>query len=284
MNRRIIGLISLLLLIAGIGFLTFSLLNSAFEGSVHNIHNQNVAYYPLFSGKPFTLPDSLQYFYNTVDARGIALSGGEFYVHLKYPVFRSEDKKIERLVDWLDQEIFILGHNGNDDDEVLRKRFKADYPGYANYTLNSWLSSEETTKMGCMRESLAVEVVLNTEVITMKTHHKGYWGGANGDDYVHYVMFDKNFNQTDFRTLVEDGKLDEFNLMLISEYEKNIVPWRDYGEYYKLNPDDLALIPEGLIAVYIGYVGAEGQPTMLIEPEKFIHFLKPKYRGIYDAK
>jgi len=260
------------------------LLIGACKWSDPGLDSTNVTYYPLYSGNHFTISDSLQYFYNSVDGRGIALSGGEFFVYLKYPVFRSEDKKTEKLVKWLDDQIFILGHNGNDDNAALRKRFKADYPAYANYTINSWLSSEETTKMGCMRESLAVEVVLNTDVITMKTHHKGYWGGANGDDYVHYVMFDKIYNQTDFRILVKDGKLDEFNQMLIAEYKKNIVPWRDYDDNYKLNPDDLALIPEGLIAVYFGYARAEGQPTMLIKPDKFLRFLKPQYRRIYDAK
>lgn len=137
--------------------------------------------------------------------------------------------------------------------------------------------------MGCMQESLAVEVVLNSEVITIKTHHKGYWGGANGDDNVHYVMFDRKFNQIEFRSLLEPGKQDEFNRMLIAEYKRNIVPWREYDDNYKLNPDDLGLIPAGLIAVYIGYAHAEGQPTMIIKPDKFIDLLKPQYRGIYDA-
>lgn len=92
-----------------------------------------IQYYPLYSDKAFALPDTLHYFYNTIDARGIALSGGEFFVNLKYPVFRSEDKNVMRLVDWLDDQIFILGHNGNDDNAALRKRFKADYPAFANY-------------------------------------------------------------------------------------------------------------------------------------------------------
>ena len=242
-----------------------------------------IQYYPLYSDKAFILPDTLHYFYNTIDARGIALSGGEFSVYLKYPVFRSEDKNVMILVDWLDDQIFILGHNGDDDNTALRKRFTADYPAYANYTLNSWLATEETTKMGCMQESLAVEVVLNSEIITIKTHHKGYWGGANGDDYVHYAMFDKKFNQIKIRSLLEPGKQDEFNQMLIAEYKRDIVPWRDYDDNYKLNPDDLAMIPEGLIAVYSGYAHAEGQPTMIIKPDKFIDLLKPQYRGVYDA-
>jgi len=284
MNRGKQRLSSLLPLIAGFVLLTCTFLNSACKESTPDMHNKDGTYNPLYSDKPFALPDSLQYFYNTIDARGIALSGGEFFVYLKYPVFRSEDKKTEKLVKWLDDEIFILWYDGCDDTAILQKRFKANYTAYANFILNSWLSGEETTELGCMQESLAVEVVLNAEVITMKTHHKGYWGGANGDDYVHYVMFDKNYNQIDFRTLVEDGKLDEFNQMLIAEYKKNIVPWRDYDDNYKLNPDDLALIPEGLIVIYFGYAHAEGQPTMLIKPDKFIQFLKPQYRRIYDGK
>lgn len=240
-------------------------------------------YYPLYSDKAFALPDTLHYFYNTIDARGIALSGGEFSVYLKYPVFRSEDKNIMKIVNWLDDEIFILAHNGTEDDANIRQKFKADYPAYANYTLNSWLAIEETTKMGCMQESLSVEVVLNSEVITIKTHHKGYWGGANGDDYVHYAMFDEKYNQIEIMSLIEPGKQDEFNRMLIAEYKRNIIPWRDYDNDYKLNPDDLALTPEGLVAVYSGYAHAEGQPTMIIKPDKFIDLLKPQYRGVYDA-
>jgi hypothetical protein len=34
--------------------------------------------YPLFSATPFPVPDSLQYYYNTIESRGIALSGGDF--------------------------------------------------------------------------------------------------------------------------------------------------------------------------------------------------------------
>lgn len=268
---------------AAIALATLLLLIGSCKRSDPDSLSPVIQYYPLYSDKAFILPDTLHYFYNTINARGIALSGGEFSVYLMYPVLRSEDKNVMRLVDWLDDEIFILGHNGNDDNAALRKRFKADYPSYANYTLNSWLATEETTKMGCMQESLAVEVVLNSEVITIKTHHKGYWGGANGDDYVHYAMFDKKFNQIKIRSLLEPGKQDEFNRMLIAEYKRNIVPWRDYDDSYKLNPDDLALIPYGLIAVYSGYAHAEGQPTMIIKPDKFIDLLKPQYRGIYDA-
>ena len=270
-------------LLLEIALVILLLLIGSCKRSDPGLESTNVTYYPLYFVKQFTIPDTLQYFYNTIDARGTALSGGEFFVYLKYPVFRSESKNIGKLVDWLDDQIFVLVDNGQEDTEVIRKRFKADYPAYANYTLNSWLSNEESTYMGCIQESLAVEVVLNTDVITMKTHHKGYWGGANGDDNVHYMMFDKNYNQIDIRSLIEDGKQDEFNQMLITEYNKNIVAWREYDDNYKLNPDDLALIPEGLIAVYFGYVHAEGQPTMLIKPDKFVRFLKPQYRGIFDA-
>jgi len=269
---------------AAIALATLLLLTGSCQRSDPDSLSSAGQYYPLYSDKAFILPDTLHYFYNSIDARGIALSGGEFSVYLRYPVFRSEDKIVLKLVDWLDDQIFILGHNGNDDNAALRKRFKADYPAYANYTLNSWLATEETTKMGCMQESLAVEVVLNSEIITIKTHHKGYWGGANGDDYVHYAMFEKKFNQVELRSLIEPGKLNEFNRMLIAEYKRNIVPWRDYDDSYKLNPDDLALIPDGLIAVYSGYAHAEGQPTMIIKSDKFVHLLKPQFRGMYDAK
>ena len=106
-----------------------------------DLKSTDVHYYPLYSDQPFILPDTLHYFYNTVDARGIALSGGEFFVYLKYPVFRSEDKKIERLVDWLNDEVFILSHNCKDNEVVIRNRYKTNYSCYANYTLNSWLAT-----------------------------------------------------------------------------------------------------------------------------------------------
>lgn len=204
-------------------------------------------------------------------------------MYLKYPVFRSESRKIKKLVEWLDDEVFILTHNGSEDNATIRNKFKADYPGYANYTLNSWLATEETTKMGCMRESLAVELLMNSEIITMKVHHKGYWGGANGDDVVRYTMFDKDYNRIDVRSIIEHDKIDDFNRLLIAEYEKNIYPWRDYDTNYKLNPDHMALIPEGLVVIYPGYAHAEGQPTMNVSLSKFIHLFKPQYRKMYDS-
>lgn len=259
------------------------LLAGACKGSTAGQKNSDVSYFPLFSEQSFTLPDSLLYFYNIIDARGIALSGGEFSVYLKYPVFRSEIRKIRKLVDWLDNEVFILAHNGREDNATIRNIFKADYPGYANYTLNSWLATEETTKMGCMQESLAVEVVMNSEIITMKVHHKGYWGGANGDDIVRYAMFDKNYNRIDVINIIEHDKIEEFNRLLIAEYNKNIDPWRDYDTNYKLNPDHMALIPEGVIVIYPGYAHAEGQPTMNVSLSKFIHLFKPQYRKMYNS-
>lgn len=260
------------------------LLFTACKGSTPDMHDKVITHYPLYSDKPFALPDSLHYFYNTIDARGTALSGGEFYVYLKYPVFRSNDKKTEKLVDWLYGEIFILSHNGSEDNAALCKRFRSDYTAYANYTLNSWLSSEETTKMGCMQESLAVEVVLNKAVITMKVHHKGYWGGAHGDDIVRYAMFDKNFSPIDAKSMIASDKTTEFNSMLIAEYKRNIDPWRDYDDNYKINPEYMAFVPDGLIVIYYGYAYAEGQPTMLIKPERFAHLMKSQYRKIYNVR
>lgn len=266
-----------------IALATLLLLTGSCQRSDPDSLSSDMQYYPLFSDKAFALPDTLHYFYNTIDARGIAPSGGEFSVYLKYPVLRSEDKNVMKLVNWLEDEIFILAHSGNDDNAALRKRFKADYPAYANYTLNSWLATEETTKMGCLRESLAVELVMNSEIITMKVHHKGYWGGANGDDVVRYTMFDKDYNRIDVRSIIEHDKIDDFNRLLIAEYEKNIDPWRDYDTNYKLNPDHMALIPEGLVVVYPGYAHAEGQPTMNVSLSKFIHLFKPQYRKMYDS-
>lgn len=281
MNNGKCKICALSLISAGITLVTSAILIVACKRPDHDSNFTQPAYYPLYSEKPFTLPDSLHYFYNTVDARGIALSGGEFFVCLKYPSFRSEDKNIERLVDWLDQEVFILVHNDNEKNAALRKIFKADYPAYANYILNSWLSSEETTKMGCIQESLAVEVVMNSEIITLKVHHNGYWGGAHGDDNVKYVMFSKNFELVSARTTIQQSKIKEFNRMLISEYNINIEPWRDYDDDYKTNPEYMALIPDGLIVIYSGYAYAEGQPTMIIKPIKFLHLLNPLYQSMY---
>lgn len=274
---------SKLILTAGLAFAICVLITGSCKKSTPDLRNIGVSYYPLYSDRSFAVAESLQYFFNSIDVRGTALSGGEFSVYLKYPIFRSEDKKIERLVDWLDDEVFILAHNGREDNATIRNMFKADYPGYANYTLNSWLATEETTKMGCMQESLAVEVVMNSEIITMKVHHKGYWGGANGDDIVRYTMFDKDYNQMDVRKMIEHVKIEDFNRLLIAEYNKNIDPWRDYDTHYKLNPDHMALIQEGLIVIYPGYAHAEGQPTMYVSLSKFIHLLKPQYRKMYNS-
>lgn len=270
-------------LITGTILITGSVWIGACKNDIRDINKTNKFFPPLYTDRPYTTPDSLQYFYNSLDARGKALSGGEFSVFLKYPVLRSESRNLSKLVDWLDDEVFILAHNGREDNATIRNMFKADYPSYANYTLNSWLATEETTKMGCIQESLAVEVVMNSEIITMKVHHTGYWGGANGDDMVRYTMFDKDYNRVDVRSVIENDKIAEFNRLLIAEYEKNIDPWRDYDTNYKLNPDYMALIQEGLIVIYPGYAHAEGQPTMYVSLNKFIHMLKPQYRKMYNS-
>lgn len=273
-----------LFLIAGCGLITLSLLCSSCKKPVPEPHAIDAQYYPLYAEEPFEMPDTLHYFYNSIDSRGKALSGAEFFVHLKYPVFRSEDPKIMKLVEWLDGQIFVLMYNDYDPKGPAEKRFKANYPAFANYTLNSWLAYKETTYLGCMRESLAVTVALNADVITMKVHHKGYWGGANGNDIVRYNMFDKTYDPINMRSILAPDKIADFNSMLISEYHKNIEPWWDYDEYYKLNPDYMALIPEGLMVIYPGFAHAEGQPTMLVKPKKFVHLLPENFQKIYAKK
>ena len=115
----------------------------------------------------------------------------------------------------------------------------------------------------------------------MKVHHKGYWGGAHGDDIVKYKMFDKEYNSIDAESIIKSDKAKDFYRMIISEYNRKIEPWRDYDDDYKMHPDYMALIPEGLIVVYQGYAQAEGQPTMLIEPRSYVHLLKSQYQSMY---
>ena len=239
--------------------------------------------YPLFIDEPFQVPDTLQYSYSSNEAKGTALSGGVFSVFLNYPIFRSDDAKVKKIIPWLDEQIFVLADEGLSDTDSLPALFKSDYAAYANHTLNSWLSIEEITLMGCMQESISVEVVLNSIILTMRMRHKGYWGGARGDDNQTYTMFDKDFNVIEPMAVIDSTKQIKFKQLLIKEYNKQIHPWENYGNEYKSTPDYFALTRAGLIVQYSGYSFVEGNPQMHVKKDKIIDYLKPEYQVIYKS-
>lgn len=236
--------------------------------------------YPPFTKAAIPLPDTLQYFYSTLDYRGQALSTGDFFVYLKYPVFRLAAGPAKRYEAWLLDQVFTLGSNA--ESEVIQSyKDAADIPGYAQSCLNSWLSGEETQIMGCLQDSLAVEVPLNSEVVTLSITKGGFWGGAHGDASQQHYMFDRDFNAIEPYSVFETSQVDHFKKLLISEYERQVDPGREYSEDYKLNPDSFALVPEGIIAHYFGWSNAEGKPVVFIETNKFSQYLKPEYREMY---
>ena len=236
--------------------------------------------YPPFTKAAIPLPDTLQYFCSTHDYRGQALSTGDFFVYLKYPVFRLAAQAAKRYETWLLDQVFTLGSNA-EEVEILSYKKAKDIPAYAQSCLNSWLSGEETQIMGCLQDSLAVEVALNNEVVTLSVTKGGYWGGAHGDASQQHYMFDRDFNAIEPYTVFEPSQVDAFKKLLISEYERQVEPWQEYGEEYKLNPDSFALVPKGIIAHYFGWSNAEGKPVVFIETSKFNQFLKPEYREMY---
>jgi len=239
----------------------------------------SLTYPPLAPGK-IPLPDTLQYFYVSLDYRGNALSTGEFSVKLKYPVFRFAEEAAQRYETWLLNQVFILGSN-TEHEEIQQYKIAKDIPGYAQSCLDSWLSGEETRYMGCIQESLAVEVALNARIVTLSVTHGGFWGGAHGDDSVQHYMFDADFNPIDPYSVFEPSQVEHFKKLLISEYDRQVDSIRDYDEEYKLNPDSFALIPEGLVAHYYGWSFAEGKPEVSIDTSKFLNYLKPEYRDMY---
>lgn len=242
----------------------------------------NPAFYHLFSEEPFEMADTLHYFYNTFITRGVPISTGDFHIYMHYPVFRSEDTNTLKLVYWLDDYLFDLMDVYYEKQDLVRNRFWHNHPAHANYVLNSWLSHEDSSKMGCLYDSLTVQVVLNSELITFRIHSRGYWGGAHGGDYAVYQMFDRNYDEFELRNAVLPEKMAEFNQLILNEYNRNIKPWRDYDTRYRINPEYFAFIPEGIVAIYGGYAYAEGNPSMQIPKEKFIHLLKPQYHRIFD--
>lgn len=237
--------------------------------------------YPPFTKAAIPLPDTLQYFYGTHDYRGQALSTGDFFVYLKYPVFRLAAQAAKRYETWLLDQVFTLGSNA-EEVEILSYKKAKDIPAYAQSCLNSWLSGEETQIMGCLQDSLAVEVALNNEVVTLSVTKGGYWGGAHGDASQQHYMFDKDFNPIKPYSVFESSQVDLFKKLLISEYDRQVDPGREYSEDYKLNPDSFALVPEGIIAHYFGWSNAEGKPVVFIETSKFSQFLKPEYWEMYS--
>ena len=236
--------------------------------------------YPLLTDETLQLPDTLQFFYSTIECRGTALSTGEFYVKIKYPVLRLARSTARRYEDWLLGQVFILGTNA-ETEEVEAFRQSRDIAGYAQSCLNSWQAGAETRYMGCLQESLAVEIELNASLLSLKVSHGGYWGGAHGDASVQHYMFDQDFRALDPDAVFAAGTVEGFRKLLIAEFDKQVDPPRDYGEHYKLNPDSFALVPQGLVAHYFGWSNAEGKPVVFIEASKIRQYLKPAYREIY---
>ncbi len=236
--------------------------------------------YPPFKDTRYPLPDSLQYFYVTLDYRGDALSSGEFFAWLKYPVFRLPDEAAKRYETWILDNIFSIFTN--DEREVVEKYIQArNIHGYAQSCLNNRLIVDETQYMGSIIDSTIVEVALNAKIITMSVNWGGYWGGAHGDGSVQHYMFDTEFNPIEPYSVFEPSQVDDFQKLLISEYERQVKPFREYDDDYKLNPDSFALVPEGIIAHYYGWSYAEGKPVVTIETSKFLKYLKPEYREMY---
>lgn len=238
--------------------------------------------YPLFSGKPFPLPDTLQYFYNTIDARGKALSGGEFFVKIKYPIIRSDNKKAKIFENWFREQIFQLALQDIPEIEDEAAYFGNNFTAYANQTLNSWLSYEESTYTGCIQESLAVEIILNSKILTFKVSQRGYWGGAHGGSTNVYTMFDLDFNMINLKSLIEPDMFDDFQKLMIKEYDLQVDPFRDYDDNYKSNPESCGLTPSGLISQYYSYVYAEGNPQVIIPYRKILPYLKSEYQDVFS--
>lgn len=238
--------------------------------------------YPQLVPSLYSLPDSVQYFYSNLDYRGVAPSSGEFFVKIRYPIFRLPGVAAKRYEDWLLDEIFILGSNAPEK-EIQEFKSQGDVAGYAQSCLNSWLADDEARYLGCLQESLAVDVEMNDAIVTLKVSHGGYWGGAHGDASVQHYMFDLSFRLLDPYSLISKEYLEDFTRLLIEEYHSQVQSYREYPEDYILCPDSFALVPDGLIAHYFGWSNAEGKPTVLIKPKKFIQFLKPEYRTIYTG-
>ncbi len=257
------------LCLAGLVYYHFSLQNDSAEVKAE----------PLFTydpGPASALPigDSLQYFYNQVECRGTAFSSGEFFVRLKHPVFRTRDSRIKKLEAWIQRQTYILALETEDGNETVIKKFGQDYPAYARAVLNSWLSEPESSRMGCMQESLAVEIVLNTQVLTLKVTHGGYWGGAHGSQSVRYAMFDRNFDPLEMSAVFRAEALPEFKKLLMAEYDRQVNSYYDYGPKHKGNPSSFGLTREGCVAQYEGYSHAEGNPAVFIPYSKFRRYLK----------
>lgn len=229
--------------------------------------------------------NSLDYAYKVVHKNGIPKSSGDFSIYIKYPVF--SDDKMENLNNWVLNQTYSLyfedeNDTGNDNEQCFLK-YGTDVNAYASFVLHSWLIGKESTWLGCMKESLAVEVVLNTAaLITMKVSHYGYWGGANGDNTVEYTMFDKDLNKIEPKSVILPEKIHNFNNLLVKEYGHQIDSWYDYGDDYKTNPYNMALTPKGFVVIYFGRSHAEGYPTMTIKPKKFTDWIKPEYKMIYQ--
>ncbi|MDP3113666.1 MAG: hypothetical protein Q8M98_02710 [Candidatus Cloacimonadaceae bacterium] len=229
---------------------------------------------PLAGTKPlFEFTDRI------VNVSGIAKTTGEFSIYISYPVFSSDSVDVTKLIEHVMKQ--IGDRDAGDFDYLLTKENKYDVQAFADGILDSWVTFEEPAFIGSIYDSLFIKVVLNTDLITLYKRHKGFWGGAHGDESIEYTMFDRDFHIIKSYDIILPNRRDRFKKLLEKEFNRQLKDDLRKGYPDKSNPVFFVLVPDGMIVQYMGECYADGNPLMLIKPEKFMDFIKPQYRKIY---
>jgi hypothetical protein len=228
--------------------------------------------------------DSLSYTYSYVNKSGVPKPDRDYSIYLRYPAIPDSVSAKDKYYAWLLPQLFSLYNESNVDNEDCMSKYGTNLDAYAAYVMRFWESVEEYSWMGVMWDSLTVDVVLNTDLLTFKTYSSGFYGGANADRETEYTIMDRQFNIVDFKSLLIARTLPAYEKLLMQEYKKQIDAPYDYGRQYITEPSSIGLLPGGLVVVYSGRSHAEGYPTMAIEPDKFIYLLKPEYQTIYQKQ
>lgn len=239
---------------------------------------------PVSSAYPSSSPpDSLYYYYNEIRSEGLSARETPYTISVKYPVaLNVHESKRQLFNDYINEIVNSkLGGHLSDKDRVDSKY---DHTALIDAVMQAWLTDDYTNQIICMEDSITIEVVLNSDVLTLKTSHWGYWGGAHGDYTEEYLMLDKDLMPIDQSAIIDPQKLSRFNILLSSEFDHTNHTFRTYTQQQITNPDEYALTRDGLIVVYYGSCTAEGNPQTLIKSEKIADLLASPYREVFRAQ
>lgn len=191
--------------------------------------------------------------------------GGKLLISYYYPVFAGDSPLAKALNDYvcraLNSDIAYMDDSGSED------RY-TDYEALAESVFDAWaVDYPEWAAFfgsGDWEESISVRVMLNKGITTLGVEVYSFTGGAHGNSYTEYRMYDPSGNVLQGEDLIKPDRLASVYPLLDKYFKVDVAEAESFERDYIHNPGLYALIDVGLLAMYEGRFYAEGTPTLVI--------------------